>query len=410
MVQTLRMLPDTVTTLPASVPAPTSDVGVNADELREQIEAELRASGFVFGKGRLSLPDAGDDPKDVARRLHRAQRRAVLTKNATFLDAWEDRVLTRLANGTEVRPDRIRPRIVPVQTDEDAALFRFATLHWSVPVSQGYGRRTRFLLLDESNERLIGVMALGDPVFNLGVRDRLIGWDQQQRQERLYSVYDAYVLGAVEPYRQLIAGKLVALAAVANETSAYLEEKYAGTTTVIRGEKKNAAPVLVTTTSALGRSSIYNRLKFDDRHVFKSIGYTQGFGHFHFSDEVFAAIVQFVTRDGRALRGHKFGEGPNWRIRTLRRGLEELGFSGELLKHGIRREVFIAPRAVGWRAYLRGESDYLRWFDFDLALLSEHWRERWAKPRSWRDDSYRGHTRDLMRLTPDLQAIDGGAF
>ena len=52
-------------------------------------------------------------------------------------------------------------------------------------------------------------------------------------------------------------------------------------------EEKSAAPVLITTTSALGRSSIYNRLRFDGRHVFKSIGYTQGFGHFHFSDELF---------------------------------------------------------------------------------------------------------------------------
>src|SRR5205085_2390068 len=83
-------------------------------------------------------------------------------------------------------------------------------------------------------------------------------------------------------------------------------------------------------TSALGRSSIYNRLRFEDRYVFKTIGFTQGYGHFHFSDDVFNAIVQFVTRDGNQIRGHKYGDGPNWRIRTLRRGLEELGFSGNL--------------------------------------------------------------------------------
>ena len=45
----------------------------------------------------------------------------------------------------------------------------------------------------------------------------------------------------------------------------------------------------------------------------------------------------------------------------------------------------------GWAAKpgaLRGESQYLRWFKYPLSDLSDHWRERWAKPRAWRDDSY----------------------
>lgn len=375
---------------------------IDAEELREQVKSELQASGFVLTAGRLSLPDAGtDDPKEIARRLHRAQREAVLAKNTPFLAEWEERAIERLADGSEVNAERIEPYVVPVQTEADAALFRFATLHWSVPVSQGYGRRTRFLIFDRWNDKLIGVFALGDPVFNLGVRDRLIGWGQAERQQRLYNVYDAYVLGAVDPYRQLIAGKLAAFCAVADETAKHLEEKYAGTTTVIRGEEKDATPVLITTTSSLGRSSIYNRLRYDERHVFKSIGFTQGFGHFHFSEELFASIVQFVAaQDGKAMRGSKFGDGPNWRIRTLRRGLEELGLGGELLRHGIKREVFIAPRAAGWRAYLRGESKYLKWFGYGLDDLSTHWRERWAIPRSRRDRSYVDHQRESMRITP----------
>jgi len=38
-------------------------------------------------------------------------------------------------------------------------------------VSRGYGRQ-RFLIWDQSNEKLIGLIALGDPVFNLRVRDQ----------------------------------------------------------------------------------------------------------------------------------------------------------------------------------------------------------------------------------------------
>jgi hypothetical protein len=106
-----------------------------------------------------------------------------------------------------------------------------------------------------------------------------------------------------------------------------------------------------------------------------------------------------------SVRGHEFGDGPNWRIRTLRTGLEALGLDGDLLRHGIRREVFIAPKALGWRAYLRGESEYLRWLDFPLEQIGTFWRKRWAEPRAARDGRYTLHDRDSMRLSPLVQEV-----
>jgi len=41
---------------------------------------------------------------------------------------------------------------------------------------------------------LSGLIALGDPVFNLSVRDNLIGWNVDDRAKRLVNVLDAYVL------------------------------------------------------------------------------------------------------------------------------------------------------------------------------------------------------------------------
>ncbi len=373
--------------------------------LRARVIAELEDAGFIYNGALLELPDRdGEDEKELARRLHLGHRASVLTKHIRFVDQWEDRLIDDFANGSEVRPEAIRPRVVQVQTERDAALFRLASLRWSVPVSAGYGRRTRFLVFDDSIGKLMGIFALGDPVFNLGVRDRLIGWSSQDRQERLYNVFDAYVLGAVEPYRQLIGGKLIAMCAVADETANELVAKYTGAVTEIQKATKDPRPVLITTTSSLGRSSTYNRIRFQDRKLFASIGYTQGFGHFHFSDELFESIVEFVRHDG-AIRGHQYGDGPNWRIRTLRKGLEALGLQGDLLRHGIQREVFIAPRALGWRAFLRGETDYLRWMPLDLDGLATEWRSRWAVPRAERDPSFRFHSRDAMRISPELEAL-----
>jgi hypothetical protein len=371
--------------------------------LQASVISELERAGFLYREGLLRLPEAAD-PKELVRGLHALQRENVLAKNAAFLDKWEDRVIGDFASGAEVHPEAIVPQIEPVDSEHERALFRFATLQWSVPVSQGYGRRSRFLVRDGASGKLIGVFALGDPVFNLGVRDKLIGWDQKQRQERLYNVYDAYVLGAVGPYRQLIGGKLVALCALADQTADFLVHKYQGTTTIIRGEKKSADPVLITTTSSMGRSSIYNRLKYRDRWAYRSIGFTGGFGHFHFSDELFANLLAFLREEGHEVRGHQYKEGPNWRIRTIRKALDELGLDGDLLRHGIKREVFVAPRALGWRAFLRGESDQVHWTDYPLADLGDFWRERWGVPRARRDDSYTKFKRDSLRLTPHLEA------
>jgi hypothetical protein len=373
--------------------------------LQASVIAELERAGFLYDDGLLRLPDAADrDQKEVVRRLHALHRQNVLAKNASFVDKWEDRLIEDFASGNEVNPAAIEPLIEAVDSEYQRSLFRFATLHWSVPVSQGYGRRSRFLVRDGATGKLIGVFALGDPVFNLGVRDRLIGWSQEDRQERLYNVFDAYVLGAVGPYRQLIGGKLVALCALANDTAEYLVRKYAGTKTEIREKEKRADPVLITTTSSLGRSSVYSRLKYRDRWAYRSIGFTGGFGHFHFSDTLFASLLEFLREEGHEVRGHKYGEGPNWRIRTIRKALDELGLDGDLLRHGVKREVFVAPRAMGWRAFLRGESEHLHWIEYPLEDLAAFWRERWGVPRSERDASYRGFKRDALRLTPKLES------
>lgn len=371
--------------------------------LRARVIGELEQAGFLYQDGLLHLPEASDQ-KELVRRLHAQQRLSVLAKNEAFLNTWEDRLLGDFAAGSEVKPSKIRPQIEPVDSERERALFRFATLHWSVPVSQGYGRRSRFLIRDAATEKLMGVFALGDPVFNLGVRDKLVGWTQADRQKRLYNVFDAYVLGAIGPYRELIGGKLAALCAISNEVAEHLVCKYEGTTTKIKKEEKRVDPVLITTTSSLGRSAIYNRLRYHDRWAYRSIGFTGGFGHFHFSDDLFAALLEYLKRDGNEVRGNKYGQGPNWRIRTIRKALDELGLDGDLLRHGIRREVFVAPRAMGWRAFLRGETSHLSWFDYPLEDLGNFWKNRWGVPRSERDDSYKAYDRDAIRLTPLLES------
>lgn len=370
-----------------------------AARLRRKVRAELKTSGFVTENGRLQRQETLT--KQAIRDLHARQREALLERSRPFIDRWEDKIIGEFADGHEVNPRKIRPAVERVDGDGfDAALFRFATLHWSIPVSVGYGRRTRFLVRDRSNEKLIGVFALGDPVYNLRSRDAEIEWGIEQRNARLYNVLDAFVLGALPPYRELLGGKLVAMAATCTDTADLIEEKYLGTRTVISKKKKDPRPVLITTTSALGRSSLLNRLKYRDRLLYSPIGYTKGFGHFQFSDKLFAELCEFLSEDG-GVPSYEYGHGPNWRLRTLRLGLRKIGIDDELLQHGIRRQVYLAPLATNWKRYLRGDTDSPQWYRLRLNEMAAFYRRRWAIPRSERDASFMAFDHDRMRLSDE---------
>lgn len=372
-----------------------TDIRRERATLRRRVLAELRRMGFDPARGWIVANAALT--KEEIRALHARQRSDLLVREQNFIREWQDRSIEHFANGDEVDPALICPRVVQVRTDEQGALFRYATLQWSIPVSRGYGRRTRFLVVDRQNDMLIGIFALGDPVYNLTARDERIGWSVEQRNARLYNVLDAFVLGALPPYRQLLGGKLVAMAALSNSSRETIKRKYDGRVTKILGEVKQARPVLITTTSALGRSSIYNRVKFGDDLLYHSVGYTRGFGHFQFSEHLFQSLLEFLSNDG-GVPGYSYGQGPNWRIRTLRVALVKLELDPELIHHGIRREVFLAPLARRWKEFLRGEVDRPSWYHLDLDEMTEFFLSRWAIPRSERDPSFRDVRRDDMVL------------
>ena len=341
------------------------------------------------------------DGKDAIRALHGYQRNDRLEKNREFLLNRTPALLTHFASGPDVEPECISPVLEKIETGTwQSELFRLASLTWSVPVSNGFGRRLRYLVWDNYNRKLMGLIAIGDPVFNLAVRDNLIGWDGRDRGERLVNIMDAYVLGALPPYNRLLAGKLVACLVRTREIYDDFQRVYGDLSGIISGQKKNARLIAVTTSSSMGRSSVYNRLKLDNIDYFKSIGYTGGWGHFHIPDGLFGELRGYLRSIGHPYADrHRFGTGPNWRLRTTRAALKELGFRDDLLRHGIQREVFISFLAGGVE-YLRtgkGEPDCSTLGSVDkVSLLA---LKRWIIPRAERRSDYRDWERtELMTL------------
>ena len=209
---------------------------VDRDLLRAGIRSHLEAIGLN-----------GDDSqgilsKDTIRHIHRFHREAAQDRVRRALGNKGKRFLAEVANGDEVDPGNIQPELVEARSGTRTGnLFRFATLLWSIPVSQGYGRRLRYLVKDRTNDKLIGIFALGDPVFNLRVRDDWIGWDQAARRERLVNLMDAYVVGAVPPYADLLGGKLVASLIASEEVANKLERRYGSRAGLISKKQKQAS-------------------------------------------------------------------------------------------------------------------------------------------------------------------------
>jgi len=253
----------------------------------------------------------------------------------------------------------------------------------------------RFLVRDRQNDRLIGLFALGDPVFNLSARDKWIGWTHEDRCDRLTHVMDAYVVGALPPYSHLLGGKLVASLMGSTEVKRVYERKYFGLRSIISEKENRARLVLLTTTSALGRSSLYNRLAIPGSIRFVRIGSTKGFGHFQIAGEVFDRLRDYLQAIGHPYAsGHRFGMGPNWKIRVARAALEELGLDGNaVLKHGIEREVYAVPLAANYKEVLLGQHRNVRSLAQPAADLAQYSLERWVLPRAAWDKRYKRFAR-----------------
>lgn len=367
-------------------------------ELRRRVLRSLRSQGFSISQGEVALPDPTD--KAAIRRAHETAVAHRVQQSRAGLERHEPRLLEQIANGTEVDPLHLSPRLIEVRPEsEEELLFRYARLHWSIPVSAGYGRRVRFLIVDEFNDKLIGILGLGDPVFALGPRDRWIGWTQDDRRARIRAVMDAFVLGAVPPYSHLLCGKLVALLATSDEVRNAVKRKYGGRETLINGDAHDGRLALVTTTSALGRSSLYNRLRLDGEPVFHGIGYTRGSGEFHFTNGVYQDLRAFAEQNCNATaKDSRWGTGFRNRREIIRKALPALGLKTDLIYHGVKREIFVAPLAHNTPAFLRGEHSRLRWFHRPAENLIAAFRERWLLPRAQRDLRYREFSRENYRI------------
>ena len=231
------------------------------------------------------------------------------------------------------------------------------------------------VLHDEDLERAITIAAR--EVRKVGLASRLL---------------EVNICGAVPPYRDLLGGKLVAVAVASNEVSRALEERYGDQVSEIASQMagrpitRDPSVCVLMTTSLYGKSSQYNRIRLDlgDHGLLRwvEIGETEGRGTSHLSNETIAALRALsVHKNKGRLINNLFGEGQSPLMRQVRDGLARLGLPAQdLLQHGVKRMMYGLELFEGAKGHLQLNKPRERQLA-PLAVIASAWRDRWLSAR-----------------------------
>lgn len=356
----------------------------NEQNIKNQLLCELLQSIRVAkARERLlkNLSDYGVEWNEELQKLEVkdlrfTQKKLSLTTNQNGTQ-YEKKVKDYFAQPTEINLNNVEPYLVEVQENNITnKIWSYCFSFWSVPVSAGYGRRIRYLVFDKQNNKVIGLFGLCDPLIGFNIRDEYIGWNREQKHERLYNCMTAYILGAVPPYNKILGAKLVALTTMFPEVRETFKRKYEGKATVIARKQKVPVLAMIDTFGAFEKSAIYTRLL-----NWQFVDYTQGKSHIHITaNGSWELIKEFVPQEKFA--SYKYGQGSNWKLRTLRVGLSNLGFPNEdILNIGWKRAYYMNPLLKNWKEFLTMQTNTPEFINYSNNDLTAYWKERWLIPR-----------------------------
>jgi hypothetical protein len=111
----------------------------------------------------------------------------------------------------------------------------------------------------------------------------------------------------------------------------------------------------------------------------------------HIPDDLFSELRAYLRLIGHSYADlHRFGQGPNWRLRTTRAALAALGVNTDMLRHGVQREVFISQLASNALSILKkGKGRPNLKSLLSAEEVSALAVQRWLVPRSQRRPEYR---------------------
>lgn len=374
--------------------------------LRDKIINAFRDQGFKYNP-HVRPPDSD---KNTLKELQLKSKIEQIQLHKSFIIDNTKNIKEYLRNGKDINPSKISLELREVRPRSlEEILFRWWNFTWwSVPYQRGYGRFLRFMLWDKVHDAPFGLISLQSPILKMSVRDKYLDIPSNDLDFWINQSMQAQRLGALPPYNELLGGKMTALAITSNEVRESYINKYTNKSTLLKQRSLSPRLLFITTTSAFGQSSIYNRLYYTDNDIVpeitkgysrkpiqlvaQSLGYTQGSGSFHIPESLYLEMIDFLKYRGYEA-SRNWGNGPSRKLRLIEKACSLLGLKNGAY-HNIKREFFLFPLVNNLAGVIKQQEDP-RYYNRPFQDINDFWLKRWCIPRSERSTKWQEFDKNI---------------
>lgn len=359
-------------------------VSFNESKLRQEIIDSLLSQGFEIEKD----IKPSENGKKALKNLHQKKRLESLEKHREFLKSKIKKVKKYSISGEDLDPSAIELKLKEVLPDSvESEIFLFWNLMWwSLPYERPIGRQMRFILWDTYHNAPFGLIGLQSPPISSSIRDSYLGLENGNKEYWINQSLYGQRIGALPPYNEILGGKMVSLALTSNEVREAYSKKYSDKITWMEQKILPSRLLFISTTSAYGKSSVYERIKYKGDLVGEFIGFTSGAGTFQLTDELYQKCLAFLEFKGYNIK-RGYGTGPSRKLKLASRAFRLLKIRNYQY-HNIQRGYYVFSFVDNLHEVIHSTKEP-NFYNRPFMDLTEFWKERWAQPRSTRTQSWK---------------------
>jgi hypothetical protein len=237
------------------------------------------------------------------------------------------------------------------------------------------GRNVKIYIKDRVSGKILGMISLASDVTSLGVRDKYIGWTQDNKYKdgKLNHTTIASTIVCTQPLGyNFLGGKLIACMATSEVVRKHWKEKYGQTL------------IAVGTTSLYGIHSQYNGIPH-----FKTLGESAGKVATKPDDSVYEPwhhwIKENKSEEYAIQTAEKEGvDGPATGVKqkVINMIFKEVGIKASHYQHGFKRGVYFAQMYENGNEFLRNEITEDQLIMKDKFVQSDEYTMKWWKPKA----------------------------
>lgn len=361
---------------------------IDEDKLREKVINCMKLQGFSINPHLQPT----NYTKGAIRKIHEYKRNEQIFFHKKFL-IRNMKLAEKYAVCDCLEPEKIELELIEVKPNsvESRLFFWWNLVWWSLPFDKPIGRQMRFLIWDKGHNAPFGLICLQSPPLKSAVRDNFLKLSDLDTTYWINQSMYAQRVGALPPYNELIGGKMVALSLVSNEIRDAYSQKYKDRRTMISKQQLPSNLLFITTSSAYGKSSMYERINYNNQKIGKFIGYTSGAGTFHIPESLYLELLDFLeTKRIKTKRG--YGTGSSRKLKLITRALSLLKLP-KFSYHNIKRGYYLFSNVANLIEVINQDKEPI-WYSRPFEELSEYWKARWCLPRSTRNTKWKSFCSD----------------